>query len=72
MTQKSRKEMEIDEYIKAIRTTCDDCGSRDDCIISQAVFKIIKNLKQSEKGYGVEEAVTLFWEDCCPINAEVD
>lgn len=52
---------------------CDNCGSRDDCIISQAVFKINKNLKDTERGYGVEEAVVSFWTDCCPrINMEDD
>ncbi len=71
MTQKGRKEIEIEEEIKVIRTTCDDCGSRDDYSISQAVFKIIKNLKDSERGYGVEDAVVSFWNDCCPhINEE--
>jgi len=62
----TRKEMEIDNDIKVIDNMCDDCGLRNDCNISQAVFKILKNLKGSEKYYGVKEAVVSFWIDCCP------
>jgi len=62
----NRKEMEIDNEIKVIDNMCDDCGSRNDCAISQAVFKILKSLKGSEKYNGVKEAVVSFWVDCCP------
>lgn len=66
MTQKS--EIEIEEEIGMIRATCDDCLLHEDCRISHTVEKI---LGYPETGYGVEEAVISFWNDCCPyINGE--
>lgn len=70
MAPKSRNEIGIVNDIKVINMICDDCGSRDNCIVSQAVEK---NLKHPEKGYGVLEAIISFWIDCCPyINAEAE
>ena len=58
MTQKS--EIGIEEKIKIIRTTCDNCSLRENCRILFTVNKIL-------------EQVITFWNDCCPqINAEAE
>ena len=58
MTQKSRKEIEIEEEIKVMRATCDICPLRVNCRISFTIDKIL-------------EQVITFGNDCCPLtNAE--